>query len=67
MDPFVLIVDRLKRESVDSSSAHCDSLMNACEFMIRHMTAALIALLPKSEEIDSWRYRSEFELYVALA
>lgn len=58
----MLIVDRLKRESADSSSAHCDSLMNACEFMIRHMTATLIALLPKSEEIDAWRYRSEFEL-----
>ena len=62
MDPFVLIADRIKREAVDSSAAHCDSLMNACEFMVRHMTASLIALLPKSEEIESWRYRSEFNL-----
>ena len=62
MDPFVLIADRIKREAADSSSAHCDSLMNTCEFMIRHVTASLIALLPKSEEIENWRYRSEFDL-----
>jgi hypothetical protein len=62
MDPFLLIADRIKREAVDSSTAHCDSLMNACEFMVRHITATLIALLPKSEEIESWRYRSEYEL-----
>jgi len=62
MDPFTLIRDRIEREAADSSSAHCDSLMNACEFMLRHTTALLVALLPKTEEIEAWRYRSEFDL-----
>ena len=62
MDPFVLIKDRLKREADASSSAHCDSLMNSCEFIIRHLTSTLIGLLPKSESTESLRYRAEFEL-----
>ena len=62
MDPFVLITDRLKREAIDSSSAHCDTLMNACELFIRHITATLIALLPKTEEFESLRYRYVFDL-----
>lgn len=50
------------REQAASDAAYCDSLLNSCEFVIRHVTALLCSLLPESETGDSVRYRAEYEL-----
>ena len=55
--------DRNTREKADSGSAYCDSLLNSCEFIIRHLSALLCASLPHSEAGESIRYRTEYELF----
>lgn len=62
MEPFALLRDRLEREQVTSEVAHCDSLLNSCEMIIRHITAVACSVLPESEPGDAVRYRAEFEL-----
>lgn len=57
-----MITDRLRREEQDSSAAYCDSLLNTCEFVIRHLTSVLCAALPQTEEANETRYRAEYTL-----
>lgn len=62
MEPFELLRDRINREQAASEAAHCDSLLNSCEMVIRHLTALLCSILPESETGNSVRYRTEYEL-----